>query len=130
MYIPNSIQSVVTWLGFQRLGAIQISITPIYTPPDLMCIANDTGAKPVICSDRNYRYVKQVMPETSVEGVVVMNLADPLPLWKGVFGFLADKVPSGTVERALHLSVSKSMVSRSAPPAPEADIFEEAIAYD
>ena len=32
MYIPNSIQWVVSWLGIQKLGAVAVPITPIYTP--------------------------------------------------------------------------------------------------
>ncbi|MBM3300520.1 MAG: acyl--CoA ligase, partial [Deltaproteobacteria bacterium] len=128
MYIPNSIQFAVAWLGLQRLGALPVPITPIYTPPDLKYIANDTGAKAVICSDRNYGYVMQAMPETSVEQVIVTNLADLLPLWKRVFGFLADKVPSGKVERAPHTSFMRSMLSSSHPPAPQPDVGEGEIA--
>ena len=128
MYIPNSVQFVVVWLGLQRLGGVPVPITPIYTPPDLMYIANDTGAKAVVCSDRNYGYVKQVMPETSVERVVVMGLADLLPLWKRAFGMLADKVPSGTVESTEQTGFLKSMVSSPGPPAPEPDISLDDIA--
>jgi len=35
MYIPNSIQWVVSWLGIQKLGAVAVPITPIYMPHDL-----------------------------------------------------------------------------------------------
>ena len=33
LYIPNSIQWVVSWLGLQKIGAVCVPITPIYTPP-------------------------------------------------------------------------------------------------
>lgn len=119
MYIPNSIQFVVGWLGIQRLGGIVVPITPIYTPFDLKYIANDTGARAVICADRNFGYVKQVMPETQIERAIVMNLADILPWWKRVFGRIADKVPSGTVEKADFVSLFSKMVASSGPPAPD-----------
>jgi long-chain acyl-CoA synthetase len=119
MYIPNSIQFVVSWLGIQRLGAVAVPITPIYTSFDLKYIAGDTGAKAVICADRNYGYVKQAMADTAIERVVVTNLADMLPWWKRAFGMLADKVPAGKVETAPFISFMKAMVSSSNPPAPD-----------
>jgi long-chain acyl-CoA synthetase len=128
MYIPNSIQFVVTWLGIQRLGAIAVPITPIYTSFDLKYIANDTGAKAVICSDRNYGYVKQAMPDTSIERVVVTNLADLLPLWKRAFGLLADKIPSGKVEKASFTTFLKTLISTSYPAAPDPNTEEAEIA--
>ncbi len=128
MYIPNSIQFVVSWLGIQRLGAVAVPITPIYTSFDLKYIAGDTGAKGVICADRNYGYVKQVMADTAIERVIVTNLADLLPWWKRAFGILADKVPTGKVEKAPFINFMKTMVSSSNPPAPDPGTQEEDVA--
>lgn len=119
MYIPNSIHFVIAWLGMQRLGAIAVPITPIYTPKDLNYIANDTGAKAVVCSDRNYGYVRRSMPDTPIEHVIINNLVDLLPIWKQVFGYLADKVPTGKVERADFVSFLKDLVSGRHAAAPE-----------
>lgn len=125
MYIPNSIQFVVAWLGIQRLGAIAVPITPIYTVSDLRYIANDTGARAVICSDRNYGYVKQAAPDTSIKHVVVTNVADLLPIWKRVFGLLADKIPSGTIEKGRFTNHLKTLLSGSHPPVPVPAIKED-----
>jgi long-chain acyl-CoA synthetase len=128
IYIPNSIHFVIAWLGIQRLGALAVPITPIYTPKDLNYIANDTGAKAVICSDRNYGYVRRSMADTSLERVIIANLADLLPIWKQVFGFLADKIPRGKVERADFISLMKDLVSRSHAPAPQPVADEDSVA--
>ncbi len=128
MYIPNSIHFVIAWLGIQRLGALAVPITPIYTPKDLNYIANDTGAKAVVCSDRNYGYVRRSMADTSLERVIICNLTDLLPIWKQVFGFLADKVPRGKVERADFISPMKDMVSARHPSAPEPATGEDDVA--
>jgi len=128
LYVPNSAQFVVAWLGIQRLGAVAVPITPIYTSFDLNYVAQDTRAKAVVCSDRNFGYVKQAMPGTSIERVVVTNLADLLPLWKRVFGLLGDKVPSGKVEKAPFTSLLRAMVTSSAPPAPDPDSREDDVA--
>jgi len=128
MYIPNSIQFVVSWLGIQRLGAVAVPITPIYTSSDLKYVAGDTGAKAVICADRNYGYVKRAMADTAIEQVIVTNLADLLPWWKRAFGHLADKVPTGKVEKAPFINSMKMMVASSHPPAPDPGTRDEDIA--
>jgi len=128
MYIPNSIQFVVSWLGIQRLGAVAIPITPIYTSFDLKYIANDTQATAVICADRNYGYVKQAMPDTSIRKVIITNIADLLPFWKKAFGYLADKIPTGKVEKAPHIHFLKDMIKSSASPAPNTNPKEDEVA--
>jgi long-chain acyl-CoA synthetase len=128
LYIPNSIQFVVSWLGVQRLGGVAVPITPIYTPADLEYIASDTQAKAVICADRNYGYVKQVIPSTRIERAVVTNIADLLPWWKRLFGRVADKVPVGNVERNDTVSFMRQMIGSSNAPAPDPETGPEDVA--
>jgi len=97
LYLPNSIQWTVAWLGIQRMGAVPVPITPIYTPHDLKYIANDSQAECIVCMDTNFGYVSQILPETGIKTVIVSNLADLLPAWKRAFGYLFDVVPRGTV---------------------------------
>ena len=97
LYLPNTIQWAVAWLGIQRAGGICVPITPIYTPHDLRYIANDSEAETVICADTNFGYVKRVLPETKLKRVVVTRMADLLPKWKQHFGFLFDVVPKGKI---------------------------------
>lgn len=99
MYIPNSVQWVIAWLGIQRAGAEAVPITPIYTAHDLQYIANDSGARYVICSDANYGYVKQAFAETGLKKAIVTKLMDLLPWWKRLFGWAFDKVPKGKVSK-------------------------------
>jgi len=95
MYIPNGIQWVVSWLGIQKIGAVCLPITPIYTPHDLKYIANDSDAESIICADTNFGYVTSVLPETRLKRVIVSNTVDLLPWWKRYFGLLFDVVPRG-----------------------------------
>ena len=87
MYIPNSIHWVVSWLGIQKLGAVAVPITPIYTPHDINYIANDSEAEAIICADTNFGYVTSVLPETGLKKVIVSKMADLLPWWKRFFGY-------------------------------------------
>ncbi|MBM4328095.1 MAG: long-chain fatty acid--CoA ligase [Deltaproteobacteria bacterium] len=128
MYIPNSAQFVVVWLGIQRLGAAAVPITPIYTPYDLRHIAQDSGASAIVCQDRNFGYVQQALPDTSMNRVIVTNVADLLPWWKRAFGRLADKIPVGKVQKTEYTSFLRQMLSSGEKPAPDPDTKEDDIA--
>ncbi len=99
IYLPNSIQWVICWLGIQRAGAICVPITPIYTPQDLSYIANDSGAETIICADTNFGYVRKVLAESKLKRVIFARMADLLPWYKRYFGRLFDVVPRGKVTR-------------------------------
>ena len=95
LYIPNSIHWVVSWLGIQKIGAVCVPITPIYTPHDLAYIAGDSDAETIICADTNFGYVTSVLATTGLKRVIVSNVADLLPWWKRYFGHLFDIIPRG-----------------------------------
>jgi long-chain acyl-CoA synthetase len=95
LYLPNSLQWVIAWLGTQRAGAEIVPITPIYTVHDLAYIANDSQSTFIVCADTNYGYVKQAQDETGLKTAIVCRLSDMLPWWKRLFGWAFDKVPRG-----------------------------------
>jgi long-chain acyl-CoA synthetase len=95
IYLPNSIQWIVSWLGIQRMGAVCVPITPIYTPSDLSYIAGDSNCSTIICADTNFGYVKRVLDETGIKRTIVARMADLLPWWKRGFGHLFDIIPKG-----------------------------------
>ena len=128
MYLPNSIQFIVGWLGIERLGAVPVPISPIYTAFDLKYMANDTGAKLVICSDRNYGYVKQALPDTQLEQVICTSLIELLPWWKKVFDFFADKAPKGKVEKSPRVKSMKDVINLGVNPAPKPDLSHHDVA--
>ena len=123
MYIPNSVQWVIAWLGIQRAAAEAVPITPIYTAHDLQYIANDSGAKYVICSDANYGYVKQAFTETGLKKAIVTKLSDLLPWWKRLFGWAFDTVPKGKVSKdettVFFSKMVRSPTRHSQPPSVE-----------
>jgi len=97
MYIPNSIQWVVAWLGILRAGAVSVPITPIYTPYDLKYIASDSEAETIVCADTNFGYVKNVQSEAGIKKVIITRMTDLLPWWKRYFGYLFDIIPKGKI---------------------------------
>lgn len=99
LYIPNSVQWVVAWLGVLRIGAVAVPITPIYTPHDLDYIAEDCGAEAIVCADTNFGYVQEVLQRRAMQQVIVTRMADLLPRGKQLFGWLFDVVPKGKVSQ-------------------------------
>ncbi|MDW8002963.1 MAG: AMP-binding protein, partial [Deltaproteobacteria bacterium] len=97
LYLPNCPQWIISWLALQRLNAISVPISPIYTPQDLKYMINDSESETIICTDTNFGYVAQVFPETCLKRVIVTNIAHMLPLLKKVIGHLFDKIPRGKV---------------------------------
>ncbi|MCF8033114.1 MAG: AMP-binding protein [Desulfarculaceae bacterium] len=115
VYLPNCVQWLVAWLGIQKAGAVAVPITPIYTPYDVAYIAGDTEAKAIVCTDRNYGYVKRVMKEHPFEVVVVSGMADVLPGFKRFFGWAFDKVPKGRASKESHTTWLVDLIKQSSP---------------
>ena len=124
LYIPNSIQWVVTWLGVQYMGGICVPTTPIYTPHDLKFIANDSDAKAIVCADTNFGYVQNVLPDCPVEKVIVSKMAELLPTWKRWFGYLFDVIPKGNIATDENTLGLRQLLQRSSPmtEAPASDV--------
>lgn len=118
LYLPNSVQWLVAWLGVLKAGAVAAPITPIYTAEDLAYVANDTEAAAVICQDRNYGYVTQAMAKSGLKRIVVSGLVDLLPAWKRFFGWMLDVVPTGKAGRAEHTISLRKLLADGAGQAP------------
>jgi len=110
LYLPNCPQWVVTWLALQRIGAIAVPISPIYTPVDLKYMANDSGTETILCLDTNFGYVAQVLPETGLKRVVVTNVAEVLPWWKRLIGEGFNKIPSGKYDSGRNIFRFKDLL--------------------
>ncbi|MEW6665897.1 MAG: AMP-binding protein [Thermodesulfobacteriota bacterium] len=122
IYIPNCIQWVIAFLAIQRMGAVLVPISPIYTSFEIEYMAKDSGAETVICQDTNFCYVQEILPKTGLKRVVVTNLVDLLPLWKRALGTLFDKVPHGKVEMNAHVHRFTSLLKR--PPLRESPAID------
>ncbi len=110
IYLPNSIQWIVSWLGIQGAGAVGVPITPIYTPHDLEYIANDSGATAIVCADTNFGYVQEVLPDTGLKRVVISKMTDLLPAWKRWFGRLYDVVPKGKIAKGRNIFAIRQLL--------------------
>jgi long-chain acyl-CoA synthetase len=99
VYIPNCIQWVIAFLGIQKLGAVIVPVSPIYTSYEVEYMIKDSGVDTVVCQDTNFCYVKEVFTKTGLKRAIVTNLADLLSPWQRSLGVLFDKIPHGKVDR-------------------------------
>ena len=125
IYLPNTPQFLIAYIGAQRIGAIPVPVSPIYTPHEITYLINDTGAETVICLDGNYRYVKEVMPNTCIKRIIVTTYDEMLPAYKRWFGWLFDKVPRGKFEKGTHIYRLKALLRRYPPSPPAVSIDPE-----
>ena len=114
VYIANSIQWVIAFLGIQKIGAVVVPVSPIYTSHEIAYMVADAGVETAICMDTNYCYVKEASAKTGLKRVIVTNLADLLPPWKRYLGQLFDKIPSGKIEKDDRVISFRSMLAH--PP--------------
>ena len=99
LYIPNCPQFLIGYFGAQQIGAIPVPVSPIYTPHEIRYLLKDSEAQTVLCQDTNFRYIKEVTPDTGLKRIIVTNFVDLLPFHKRLVGALFDKVPRGVIEK-------------------------------
>ncbi|MBN1849634.1 MAG: AMP-binding protein [Deltaproteobacteria bacterium] len=110
VYISNSIQWVISFLAIQKMGAVLVPVSPIYTSFEIEYMINDSGAETIICLDTNFCYVKEVFLKTGLKRAIVTNLVDLLPFWKRWMGMMFDKIPTGNVDRDNRVYSFKSLL--------------------
>jgi long-chain acyl-CoA synthetase len=110
IYISNCIQWVIAFLGIQKIGAVIVPVSPIYTSFEIEYMIKDSGAETIICLDTNFCYVKEVLANTGLKRAIVTNLADLLPFWKRYLGVLFDKIPNGKVDRDSRVHSFRSLL--------------------
>ena len=121
LYLSNSIQWIIAFFGIQKIGAVAVPISPIYTSHEIIYMLKDSGAETIICHDTNFGYVKEAFGRTPLQRAIVTNLADLLPFFKRAIGTLFDKIPKGKVEKEGRVLSFKTLL-KSAPNPPRVDL--------
>ncbi|HEY2989072.1 MAG TPA: AMP-binding protein [Candidatus Binatia bacterium] len=125
LYLPNSPQWLVAYMGLQKIGAVPVPISPIYPPYELTHLLNHSASKTIICADTNFGYVKEVLAKTKVERIIVTRVADLLPAGKRIFGRLFDKLLEGSVSRQENVFSFRRLMQKYPPRPPRVDLNPE-----
>jgi len=122
LYLRNCPQWVIANYAINKIGAVVVPVSPIYTSHELEYIVNDAEVETVICLDTNFMYVREVIARTDLKRVIVTGLADLLPPWKRAFGYLFDKIPAGKVEWSGEVIPFKEVLRKSKAHLPAIEI--------
>jgi long-chain acyl-CoA synthetase len=130
LYIPNCPQWIIANFAINKIGAVMVPVSPIYTSFEIEYIIRDAEIKTVICLDTNFGYVREVMPKTDLQRVIVTDLVEFVSLWKRVVGYLFDKIPKGKIGRGKEVFFFKGLIGEywTGPPELKIDPWKD-LAY-
>jgi len=82
--LPNLLQYPIVAWGALRAGIVVVNTNPLYTVRELVHQFNDSGAKALVVLADLLPVLEEVVPQTSIEQVIVTNVFDmmeaqPLP---------------------------------------------------
>ena len=122
LYLPNTPQWIIANFAVQRLGAVVVPVSPIFTAWELRYMVDDAEIETLVCLDTNFGYVYEILEKTPLRRVVVTTLTEMLPVWKRTLGYLLDVVPRGTVARSDAIHSFRQLLTSSPPAPPEVRI--------
>lgn len=122
LYIANSPQWVIANFAIQRIGAVVVPVSPIYTAYELRYMIEDAGVESIVCSDTNFGYVHEIFPKTPLLRIILTTITEMLPPWKRVTGRLLNRIPTGKVSRGKHIYSFGKLLKHSSPNPAEVDI--------
>jgi long-chain acyl-CoA synthetase len=105
--LPNCPQYIIAAFAVLRLGAVVVNINPTFTPPEILHILRDSGARAMVTLDRLAPVAASVREQSSLTALIVTSLAEysaegaPPPAVDGALSFtgLIEFSPSGDVPR-------------------------------
>ncbi|MEW6533465.1 MAG: AMP-binding protein [Thermodesulfobacteriota bacterium] len=126
VYLSNSVQLIIAFLAAQKIGAVVVLVSPIYTSHELEYMIADSGAETIVCHDTNFGYVQELLPKTNLKNVIVTNLLDLVSWPKRAIATLLDKVPRGKVQRGPQIRTFRSLLATApSPPTVEIDPIKD-----
>jgi long-chain acyl-CoA synthetase len=127
LYLLNSPQYVIAYLGALKAGVRLTPISPVYTSQEVRHQLADSGARTVVCEDILYENVEKSGAE--IDRVILSHIADFLPPLKKLFGkgALAKtagslKLPSAEDIRRRGLLLFRELLKQHPPRRPEVAI--------
>ena len=122
IYMGNSPQWVIANFAIQKIGAVVVPVSPIYTSHELLYMVEDAEVETILCMDTNFGYVKEVDRQHPLKRIIITNLTDLLYAWQKIFGNLLDKIPKGSTVRGDNIYRFNELLRKAPPQPPVVDI--------
>jgi len=120
IYLPNSIQYVVSFYGSIKIGAIPSGINPTYKPGEILHQIKMIDAKYIVALDSLYEEnITEIIDEWNFEKVIYTNITDlargmsKIKIW---LGKKLKKIPIGKVDHPNAISFLECLNIEPNPP--------------
>lgn len=130
--MPNLLQYPVAMFGILRAGLTVVNVNPLYTVRELTHQLKDSGAKAIVALANFANTVEKSLPQSSVEHVILTEIGDMFPGFKGklvnfVVKYVKKMVPKYSIPDAIpfNTTIELSNVEHYERP----DLSGEDIAY-
>jgi len=127
LYLLNSPQYVIAYLGALKVGARVTPISPVYTSKEVKHQLEDSEARTIVCEDILYDNVEKT--GVSLNNIILSNIGDYLPRIKKMFGKSAlakaygeMQVPSPQYIEQAGLHLFKNLIEHHPPQKPQVTI--------
>lgn len=114
--MPNCLSYTIAVFGIFKAGAVVVNANPLYTAYEMQHQFKDSGAKALIIIDMFADKLKEVVPNTNLETILLVSVADFFPLIKKtivktVLKYVKKQVPncevySTSFTKAINLGLS------------------------
>jgi long-chain acyl-CoA synthetase len=95
--MPNCLSYPVAVFGCLKAGCVVVNTNPVYTAREMLHQFKDSGAKVIVIMDMFVDRLQEVLPETGIEHVVVVRIADFFPKATGAVIQLIQKYWNRTI---------------------------------
>lgn len=114
--MPNAPQFLIAQFGAWKAGAIVAPLNPLYVEEELIHSLNEVGAETAFVLSAYYRKVKRLQPQTHLKRLVVTNIKEYLPWYKGLlFSVLRERQEGHRVKLEAGDVWLQSLMSESPP---------------
>lgn len=130
LFLPNCPQFVIAYYAILKAGGIVVNFNPLYSAKDIKHQIEDAGTEIMFTLSLNTLYpkLKEFIGTTPLKTVVVCDLQEALPLYKGLlFPFLKKNEIAEVPQDANHKRFSE-LLNTKAPLAPVAVSPEQDVA--
>lgn len=105
--LPNILQYPVAMFGILRAGLVVVNVNPLYTVPELVHQLKDAQVETIIVLSMFAHTVESALSQTQLKNVIVTELCDFLPRWKGflidfTLKYITRKIPAWSMPAAIH----------------------------
>ncbi|WP_243517167.1 MULTISPECIES: AMP-binding protein [unclassified Candidatus Cardinium] len=81
--LPNLLQYPIAVLGMLRAGMVIVNINPQYTPAEMVYQLKDAGVHAIVVLENFAHKLVEILPDTSIQTVIVTKVGDMLGSIKG-----------------------------------------------